>query len=264
MDSIQFIGLNSANDMKQETSSCLIDINNLSLRIKGVELLNNFDLCICGSYRIGITGPSGCGKTTLLRSIVRSSPPEGSIFNKFVISLNSKERIGYAPQSGGLLPWYSLRRNLINVVAGKTTKNVEDANVDEITEAFALSKQLDQYPSMLSGGEKQRSILAASIVLKPRVFVTDEPLTEVDLAGKWKLLQYWSSKIAEFESALVLVSHDVDVLLYLCDEIIVLTGKPSQISCRFFITAPHPRQREDMTIGKAHEVRKALMSGFIF
>jgi len=210
----------------------LIDIEQLDLKINEIDLLQNFSIKILKGERIGITGPSGCGKSTLLKSIINGIFPKNSNANQFFKDKNVQ--YSYVPQTNGLLPWYSLKRNL------DIFKKDESLYAETINK-FKLHNCINNFPHQLSGGEYQRSILASAIILKPDVFLADEPLTELDIVNKWEFLSFWSEKIKQSRATLILISHDVDTLLYLCDRIIVLSDKPAHILNEFSVNVPHVR-----------------------
>jgi sulfonate transport system ATP-binding protein len=228
----------------------IVYIKGLNLKIGKQKLTSDLSLTIKKGQRIGITGPSGCGKTTLLKSILRNDISKGSEFEVFEI--NSELNISYMPQSTGLLPWFSLKKNL-------DTYKKSDELYEEVLEQFNLNANVNSFPKHLSGGEYQRAILASAIINKPELFIADEPLTELDLSNKWKFLKYWSEKIKEFESSLVLVSHDIETLIYLCDTIIVLTDKPSKIKKELRINTEHPRAIEYLVSEEFIKTKKELL-----
>ncbi|MBA7661748.1 Fe(3+) ions import ATP-binding protein FbpC 2 [subsurface metagenome] len=240
----------------------VINISKLNLKINNNELLKDFNLKLPSCKRIGITGPSGCGKTTFLRSIILGKFPKGSDYEYFEINniKNVRPRIGYIPQEGGLLPWFSLRRNLsFFVPRDKPGSNIEE-DIRIIANELELNRCLDNFPDSLSGGEKQRGLLACSILAKPDIYIADEILTEVDLERKWKALNILSRAIEENNASLLLVSHDVEILVHLCDEIILLHDHPSKIINRYSIECPHPRSYQDIVKGSPQEIRNELLS----
>lgn len=172
-------------------------------------LFKNFNLAVDTGKRIGITGPSGCGKTTLLRKIV--SRGKGISYRLFEINT---DRIGYVPQQHSLMPWYNLQANLEVVQYG--------ADFDEILRTVEASDLKLKYPSQMSGGELQRSKLAFAMSINPKLYCVDEPLTEVSLKQKWRIAEKWSIKMAVDNAALILVSHEIDLLLFLCDEVLIV------------------------------------------
>jgi ABC-type nitrate/sulfonate/bicarbonate transport system ATPase subunit len=210
----------------------LIDIEQLNLKINNIDLLQNFSIKILKGERIGITGPSGCGKSTLLKSLINGIFPKNSNAGKFFKDKNLQ--YSYIPQTNGLLPWYSLMRNL-------DIFKIDESLYAETITKFKLNNCINNFPHQLSGGEYQRSVLASAIIHKPDVFLADEPLTELDIVNKWELLSFWSEKIEQSNATLFLISHDIDTLLYLCDKIIVLSDKPAQILNKFSVSVPHVR-----------------------
>lgn len=231
-------------------SEPIIEIENLALNIEGHVLFSKFDLSLKLGERVGITGPSGCGKTTLIKSIIKNEFPEGSSKNKF--TKNKNLIYSYAPQTNGLLPWFSLRKNLH---VFKICKDLYEATID----SFKIQKSLDNFPHQLSGGEYQRAVLASSIIYQPDFFIADEPLTELDITSKWGLLSYWSDKIKSSNSTLLLVSHDIETLIYMCDRIIVLSDKPSTIKREFYVSEKHPRQLDFLVSEEFINSKKLLL-----
>jgi len=213
-------------------SRTLVEIEDLNLHIDRVALTTGLSLTVAEGDRLGITGPSGCGKSTLLKAITSRIVPRGSTFAKFEVP---KGLVSYVPQANGLLPWFSLKRNL--AIYSRATLTDSDATI----KAFQLTKNLGSFPHQLSGGEYQRAILAAAIINRPPLFLADEPLTELDISSKWDLLRYWSNEILANDSSLLVVSHDLETLLYMCNTVIVLSDKPSMIKKAISIESEHPR-----------------------
>ncbi len=219
--------------MKSMTSNKFIEIEGLHLNINNKKIISNFSLVLKKGDRIGITGPSGCGKTTLLKNIVSKKKPIDCVFYKYKIEIEGK--IGYIPQAEGLLPWFTVKKNMDIYSEGDVVL------YKQIIKCFEIESCMNSYPSEVSGGEHQRILIACSIFTKPDVFIADEPLTEVDLVKKWKILQYWSEYIERLKSSLIMVSHDIDTLMFMCDEVIIMSKKPSEVLKRIKINYKHPR-----------------------
>ncbi len=236
----------------------LVDLDDLRLNISSRKLIHGFKLRLESGMRIGLTGPSGCGKTTLLRSIIRRKLTDGSTAGRFKIS---HCRIGYVPQEGGILPWYSLRRNL-NVFAAMNQKDKERWCKDVLA-LVELTHVGTKFPGRISAGELQRARLACAIATQSTLCCADEPLTEVGLQQKWRVLERWSYEMSKRLTSLILVSHDVDTLIYLCDEIIALGGPPKQpvkTVARFVVSAgSHPRKPSDLNDPSLESIRRTIV-----
>jgi ABC-type nitrate/sulfonate/bicarbonate transport system ATPase subunit len=218
--------------VEQRTNS-LLSIGEGTLRVGGRTLLHNIDIRVTRGARVGITGPSGCGKTTLLRNVVGRNWTYPSTAKYFHVT---DHPIGYVPQDGGLLPWYSLEKNVI-VRAPAPYDEASNA----ILALMELSDASGTFPFRLSGGELQRARLACALAVNPGLICADEPLTEVGLDQKWRLLNRLSSYILERDVGLLIVSHDIDTLLTLCDEVLIFGGMPAEAVHRVHLSPPHPR-----------------------
>lgn len=235
----------------------LLDIQNLRLVLNGRVLCEGLGITVHENERVGLTGPSGCGKTTLLRSISEKGPPPGSTSDRFS---RTEHSISYVPQDGGLCPWFDMQRNIDIVRPPSADVKAWNARVKSVTRSLDIEDVKHQFPHRLSGGEKQRWRLARALAVMPSLLVIDEPLTEVPLELRWRILQQWSADMAARRAGLLLVSHDIDVLVYMCDRIVVLNGKPATAHAEETITAPHPRPvRTFLTTEPANRMRGRLI-----
>lgn len=232
-----------------------ICIDSLNLNIGNRSLLQKFSLQLSQGERIGLTGPSGCGKTTLLHSIISRKLPEGSSSTKFDICNN---HFGYAVQRGGLFPWYSLRRNIEFAALEAEEPQPTTELIEYLLDHYELNAVADNYPDELSGGEYQRASLATAISSRSRILIADEPLTGVDNSTKWKVLEQLTNDLIERNSSLLLVSHDVDMLVFLCNKVIVLGGSPANVIETIEISSPAPRFRHDLLNLNFMNIREAL------
>jgi ABC-type multidrug transport system ATPase subunit len=167
--------------------------------------------------RVGLTGPSGCGKTTLLRSLVQRRLPDGLV-GTLEHDMSCGDRIAYAAQRGGLLPWFTLERQFSDL------RDVCESRADtaRLCERAEITKLMKAFPDELSGGEYQRALIVRSLLMNAAFYVFDEPCMAVDIALRWRLLTMWSEEVASGCSAAIVVSHELDILAFLCDRVVVV------------------------------------------
>lgn len=231
-------------------------VSGLDLSVAGRLLLRGVNLRLDMQERVGLTGPSGIGKSTLLRAAVAGALPHGSHWEEFFVQGGG---VGYAPQAGGLLPWYSVRRNL-QFFRDRRYQDIANSNgISEVAEGFGLAGILESFPYQISGGERQRVVLACVALLNPSLFIIDEPLTGVDTRMKWSCLEELSRRVASCTAAVLVVSHDVDVLSYLCDRVVVLGDVPGRVVQEFNIDYPQPRSRAHLVDSPISEARTAIL-----
>ena len=235
----------------------LLLFENLTLTIHGRVLCRDVSFRVSPNERVGITGPSGSGKTTLLRGIGRKELPAGSTADRFD---KTDDAIGYVPQEGGLCPWFDMERNVDVARPRQTEPQAWRARVAEVAASMGLQNQSRRFPHQLSGGEKQRWRLARAVAAMPPFMLVDEPLTEVPLDLRGRVLERWSAEMAAQGAALLLVSHDIDVLLYMCDRILVLQGEPASVRSEEVVDGAHPRSAGTfLTSSAANDVRSRLL-----
>src|SRR5574344_2558223 len=191
-------------------------IDNVSLEIKDKEFLV-------------LVGSSGCGKSTLLRMIAGlETITRGEIFidgNK-VNDIQPKDRdIAFVFQSYALYPHMTVRENIaFGLKMRKIDKETIEKKVQEAAEILDLGEYLDRKPKQLSGGQRQRVALGRAIVRNPKVFLMDEPLSNLDA----KLRVQMRSKIKKLHEKLkttfIYVTHDQTEALTMGDRIVVLNN----------------------------------------
>lgn len=196
--------------------------------IRHIDLeIKNKDFCV-------ILGPSGCGKTTLLRMIAGlNSVTEGDIlFNdKRMNTVSSKDRdIAMVFQSYALYPHMTVYENMaFSLSMRKERKKVIDERVMEAAELLQIKDYLYSKPSDISGGQRQRVALGRAMVRKPKVFLMDEPLSNLDA----KLREHMRVELVRLHKTLgtttIYVTHDQTEAMTMADLIVLLDkGKIQQ------------------------------------
>lgn len=162
-----------------------VRIENISKMFAGKTILDKVSLNVPDRSFTSILGPPGAGKTTLLRVIVGvESPNEGRIYidGEDITDLPAKDRnVGMVYQTFALYPHMTVYDNISNPLkAKKMSKDEMDERVRGVTEFLKISHLLSRYPRELSGGEKQRVALGRCLVREAKLYLLDEPLTNLD------------------------------------------------------------------------------------
>jgi len=213
--------------MSSTHSPVEVRIDNLSLSFKTSEVLKGIDLVIEPGEFFAFLGPSGSGKSTLLRAIAGFGPmPGGSIRidGEEVTNLPAYQRnLGMVFQSYALWPHMTIRKN---VAFGLEERRVPAAEtrerVDEALEMVGLLDLADRRPSQLSGGQQQRVALARTIVVRPRVLLLDEPLSNLDANLRIQMRHEIRAMQRKLGLTTVFVTHDQEEANTMSDRMAVL------------------------------------------
>jgi multiple sugar transport system ATP-binding protein len=208
---------------------------------KKVEAVKDFSLDIEQGEFIAFLGPSGCGKTTTLRMIAGlENVTEGDIVldGASIIGLEPKDRnISMIFQSYAVWPHM---RVYDNVAYPLRLRNMSKDAIDETVRSVAaiadITEYLDRYPSQLSGGQRQRVAVARAIAVKPKLFLMDEPLSNLDAKLRVAMRTDLKRIHQELGTTSIFVTHDQSEALSLADRIVVMNdgvieqiGTPNQI-----------------------------------
>jgi len=192
------------------------------LDIKIYKKLKSFDLDISfvsDDKLIAIVGKSGSGKTTLLRCIAGFEESQGSIKVDNIEWQNldiQKRDFGVVFQNYALFPNMNVYNNL------KFARN-NDKKIKELIELMELKGLEDRYPHELSGGEKQRVALARALMNEPRILLLDEPFSALNYELKQKLYKEIEVIKNNFDTQIILISHDISEVYRLADRVIEIS-----------------------------------------
>ncbi len=204
-----------------------IRLENITKAFGPLTVIRGLSITIDEGEFFTFVGPSGCGKSTILNMIAGlESPDDGLIFfnERMVNRLSPKERdVAMVFQSYALYPHMTVRGNIaFPLVMRKEQREVIEAEVVRVAGLLGLGDFLDKKPGELSGGQRQRVALGRAIVRKPKVFLMDEPLSNLDA----RLRIDMRAELKKLHQALgittVYVTHDQSEAMGLSDRIAVL------------------------------------------
>lgn len=190
-------------------------------------IIDNINLEINDKEFIVLVGASGCGKSTILRMIAGLediTSGEILIGDKVVNNVHPKDRdIAFVFQSYALYPHMSVYDNIaFGLKMRKTDKKIIDEKVREVAEVLDLTQYLDRKPKQLSGGQRQRVALGRAMVRNPKVFLMDEPLSNLDAKLRVQMRSEIKKLHKKLNTTFVYVTHDQTEALTMGDRIVVL------------------------------------------
>ena len=200
-----------------------------------VHVLKDIDLEVQEGEFVVFVGPSGCGKSTLLRVIAGlEDASSGEIHiagEKVNTTPPAKRGIAMVFQSYALYPHLTVRGNMaLALKQERQPKDVIAARITEAARMLDLDPYLDRRPSELSGGQRQRVAIGRSIVRQPKLFLFDEPLSNLDAALRMNTRIEISNLHRTLNATIIYVTHDQTEAMTLADKIVVLRdGRIEQV-----------------------------------
>lgn len=213
---------------------------------------------------LGLVGESGCGKTTISRSILGlTEPTSGSIVfeGKELMGMKKKElrkmrsdlQIVFQDPYSSLSPRMRIADTIAEPmeIQKKGTKKERRQRVEELLEIVGLEKGFaDRYPHEFSGGQRQRIGIARVLAADPKFMICDEPVSALDVSVRSQILNLLIELKQDFGLTMLFISHDLSVVEYICDRIIVMyLGKVMEIA-----------KRDDLYRNPSHPYTRALLS----
>ncbi|TVP73797.1 MAG: ATP-binding cassette domain-containing protein [Rhodobacteraceae bacterium] len=241
-----------------------ITVRGLVKTFDDAVVYNNFDLDIPKGRIMSVFGPNGCGKSTLINMIAGLVPINGG-----QILFDGKERkdttIGYVFQNyrEALFPWMRTVDNIGYplVLKGWRPKQVAD-RVEELAASFGIGFDLNLYPYELSGGQQQTASIMRALAPRPEVVLLDEPFSALDYEMTLSIREKLQQVFIDTKTTMVLVSHDLEEAVYLADQILLLTKRPTRIAEIVDFTAPRPRTLDTLSESAFVETKRRSLEIF--
>ena len=190
-----------------------LKIEELSKNFGTTEVLRKINLDIDEGNFLVLLGPSGCGKSTLLNIIAGlETINEGNVFidDYNVSKVEPKDRnIAMVFQSYALYPSMNVRENMIfGLKQAKTSKEKIEEQLEKVSKFLQVDQLLERKPSQLSGGQRQRVAIGRALVREPRIFLFDEPLSNLDAKLRVEMRREIKKLHQQLKTTVVYVTHD--------------------------------------------------------
>lgn len=218
----------------------MIDIDSLTYTyINGQPIFLDFSWRVEREETWAILGPSGCGKTTLLYLLAGMlAPTAGRILIDSQLINRPRPKTGLILQDYGLLPWASVRENAAlglrvrNFYGPDGTHAPRDfqakGNVEPWLGRLGLLDFADKFPAQISGGQRQRTAIARTLVLDPDLLLMDEPFSSLDAPTREGLQATTKELAVEQKITLILVTHAIEEAAFMGEKILVLGNPPNR------------------------------------
>ena len=221
-------------------TSPILSFDNVSMTFPdGTKALEEVSLNVAAGEFVTVVGPSGCGKSTLLRIASNLEKNSTGVCNV------DRDSIGYVFQDASLMPWRTVQRN-VELIAelhklGKAERTeLANAAIDLV----GLRGFEDKYPRQLSGGMKMRASLARSLVLKPKVFLFDEPFGALDEITRERLNDELLRLFQLEGFAGLFITHSITEAVYMSTKVLVMSARPGRIIASFDVPFSYPRTHD--------------------
>lgn len=234
-----------------------VKVSHMTKKFGGLLVLDDVSFEVKKGEFLCVVGPTGCGKTTFLNCLTKLKAYEltgGEILiNGEPVDLQ-KHNIAYIFQEYSSFPWYTVGENIAYglKIKKKSKEEVEEA-VSEMLELVGLTEYRDYYPDQLSASMLQRVSIARAFAVKPELLLMDEPYGQLDNELRYKLEDELVRLWKKTGTTVIFITHNIEEAVYLSENILVLTNKPTTIKKRIENTLPRPRDVTDVEFNKLRD-----------
>ncbi|MGB2263129.1 MAG: ABC transporter ATP-binding protein, partial [Candidatus Puniceispirillaceae bacterium] len=209
--------------------STILEIKDLCKNFGSLNILNNVNVSIDAGDFLVLVGPSGCGKSTLLNCIAGLEPiTSGSITidGRDMTQVSPKDRdIAMVFQSYALYPTMTVGKNItFGMKVRGVDKAGQEAKLAEVAKQLQIEPLLDRRPAQLSGGQRQRVAMGRALVRDPKLFLFDEPLSNLDAKLRVEMRTEIKKLHQNLHASMVYVTHDQIEAMTLATKIVVMKG----------------------------------------
>ena len=226
--------------MKEDT---IVEVKNLTKKFGDLLVLDDISFEIKRGDLLCVVGPTGCGKTTFLNSLTKLYDiTSGQILLDGETVNLSKHNIAYIFQETSTMPWLNVEKN---VSFGLDIKHVPEAEkkerVEEVLEIVGLIDYRKYYPRQLSSSMQQRVVIARAFATKPELLLMDEPYAQLDVELRFRLEDELVKLWKQTGTTVLFITHNIEEAVYLGENIMILTNKPTKVKKTLPNLIPRPR-----------------------
>ncbi|RFB69784.1 MULTISPECIES: ABC transporter ATP-binding protein [unclassified Herbaspirillum] len=241
-----------------------ITIRGLTKYFAGWPLYEDFNLDIPKGKIVSVFGPNGCGKSTLINMIAGLIPIDaGQIL--FDGKSLADTKIGYVFQNyrEAMFPWLRTIDNIAYPLKLEGKSKVEiNRRVEELVASFDVKFDLNRYPYEMSGGQQQTASIMRALAPGPEVLFLDEPFSALDFEMTLFIREKLQEVFMQTGTTMMLVSHDLEEAVYLADEILLLTKRPTKVAHILHYDDARPRTVETLTQPRFIDAKKMSLEIF--
>ncbi|PZA11339.1 dipeptide ABC transporter ATP-binding protein DppD [Rhodopseudomonas palustris] len=262
--------------------SNLVDIRDLNVRFTGertVYAINDLNLSLGQGEVLGLLGESGSGKSVTLRALMRLLPKKrtaitGSIqvAGQDVLALDDEALSTFRGQTVSMIfqepalaldPVYTIGDQIAESVMRHEGKSKREAmaralEMLEVVRIPSAKRRLDAYPHEMSGGMRQRAMIALALACKPKILLADEPTTALDATVQIQILLLLRELQREFGMSVIFVTHDIGVAIEICDRVAVMYAGQTieQGSLRDIVREPQHPYAQGLLASTVHGAKR--------
>jgi peptide/nickel transport system ATP-binding protein len=224
----------------------LVEIKDLNVRFSGertVYAVNGLSLSLGDGEVLGLLGESGSGKSVTLRALMRLLPKKRThisgqvqVMGRDVLALSEEELSAFRGQTVSMIfqepalaldPVYTVGRQIVETVIRHEGKSFAEARARalemlDIVRIPSPKRRFDAHPHEMSGGMRQRAMIALALVCRPKILLADEPTTALDATVQIQILLLLRELQREFGMSVIFVTHDIGVAIEICDRVAVM------------------------------------------
>lgn len=220
-----------------------VKVSNLTKKFGDLLVLDDISFEVKNGEFLCIVGPTGCGKTTFLNSLTKLyTPTSGEILVNNAPVDPEKQNISYIFQEYSAMPWLTVEENIrFGLEIKNIKKEVIRSRAERALEMVGLTEYRDYYPTQLSASMLQRVVIARAFATEPELLLMDEPYGQLDLELRFRLEDELLALWQKTGTTVIFITHNIEEAVYLGQNILVLTNKPTTIKELIHNDLPHPR-----------------------